>query len=128
MTPFFRSLRCRCGTACSVVAYGLTMLAVAWFVLRGAESMGYNWQWYRIPRFILLPDGSPGPLLHGAGITLLTVNSVALKLGNTFAVNGRTPAQGERLGFIGLNQNLKTLRIRLPKVQARGAVIKGDLK
>ena len=36
----------------------------------------------------------------GAGITLLTVNSVALKLGNTFAVNGRTPAQGERLGFI----------------------------
>jgi polar amino acid transport system permease protein len=47
------------------------MLAVVWFVLRGAESMGYNWQWYRIPRFILLPDGSPGPLLQGAGVTLL---------------------------------------------------------
>ncbi|MGN0544817.1 MAG: MFS transporter [Acutalibacteraceae bacterium] len=37
----------------------------------------------------------------GAGITLLTVNSVALKLGGIFAQSGgRTPAQGERLGFI----------------------------
>ncbi len=71
MIAKLQSLRCRCGTVCSIVAYGLTMLSIAWFVLRGAESMGYNWQWYRIPRFIMLPDGSPGPLLQGAGITLL---------------------------------------------------------
>ncbi len=64
-------LRCRCGTLCSVCAYVLTMLGVAWAVLGGAETMGYNWQWYRVPRFILLPDGSPGPLLQGAGVTLL---------------------------------------------------------
>ncbi|HBE87667.1 MAG TPA: polar amino acid ABC transporter permease, partial [Elusimicrobia bacterium] len=64
-------LRCRCGTLCSVCAYVLTMLGVAWAVLGGAETMGYNWQWYRVPRFIVLPDGSPGPLLQGAGVTLL---------------------------------------------------------
>lgn len=71
MTSILRSSRCRRGTICSIAAYVLTMLAVAWLVVRGAESMGYNWQWYRVPRFILLPDGSPGPLLRGAGITLL---------------------------------------------------------
>ena len=79
-------LRCHCGTLCSVVAYVLTMLGVAWVVLHGAESMGYNWQWYRVPRFILLPDGSPGPLLQGAGITLLVsglglVGAAVLALG-----------------------------------------------
>jgi polar amino acid transport system permease protein len=78
--------RCRCGTACSVAAYALTMACVAWAVLRGAETMGYNWQWYRVPRFILLPDGSPGPLLQGAGITLLVsglglAGAAALALG-----------------------------------------------
>jgi len=64
-------LRCRCGTVCSVCAWALTMFALVWAVLAGAESMGYNWQWYRVPRFIVLPDGSPGPLLQGAGMTLL---------------------------------------------------------
>lgn len=71
MIATITSMRCRCGKPCAIAAYVLTMLAVAWMVLRGAESMGYNWQWYRVPRFIILPDGSPGPLLHGAGITLL---------------------------------------------------------
>jgi polar amino acid transport system permease protein len=47
------------------------MFGLAWAVLSGAESMGYNWQWYRVPRFILMPDGSAGPLLRGAGVTLL---------------------------------------------------------
>lgn len=67
--PFSR-MRCRCGAICSVVAYAATMALVAWAVLHGAETMGYNWQWYRVQRFIFLPDGSPGPLLQGAGVTL----------------------------------------------------------
>jgi len=65
------ALRCRCGTTCSIAAYLLTMLGLAWAVLHGAETMGYNWQWYRVPRFIIQEDGSPGPLLQGAGVTLL---------------------------------------------------------
>ncbi len=68
--PFLR-MRCRCGAFCAVAAYVATMIFVTWAVLRGAETMGYNWQWYRVPRFIILPDGSPGPLLQGAGITLM---------------------------------------------------------
>jgi polar amino acid transport system permease protein len=64
-------MRCRCGAVCAVAAYVATMALVTWAVLHGAETMGYNWQWYRVPRFIFLPDGSPGPLLQGAGITLM---------------------------------------------------------
>lgn len=115
MTPFFRSLRCRCGTACSIVAYGLTMLAVAWFVLRGAESMGYNWQWYRIPRFILLPDGSPGPLLHGAGITLLVsglglAGAAVLALGTALLrLSGSVVGQALARGYLELIRNTPLL-------------------
>jgi polar amino acid transport system permease protein len=71
MNAAISRLRCRCGAPCAVVAYALTMLCVAWAFLHGAEGMGYNWQWYRVPKFILLPDGSPGPRLQGAGVTLL---------------------------------------------------------
>lgn len=56
---------------CAIFAYVLTMTAIVWTVLHGAEASGYHWQWYRVPRFLIRPDGSPGPLLHGAGITLL---------------------------------------------------------
>lgn len=63
--------RCRHSDFTSVAAYLLTMTLLAWAVLHGAETMGYNWQWYRVSRFLILPDGSPGPLLLGAGITLM---------------------------------------------------------
>lgn len=57
--------------AYAVAGYALTMAALAWAVMRGAEASGYSWQWYRIPAYIVLPDGSPGPLLRGAGVTLM---------------------------------------------------------
>ena len=47
------------------------MAALTWAVMRGAEASGYSWQWYRILAYIVLPDGSPGPLLRGAGVTLM---------------------------------------------------------
>lgn len=57
--------------------------------------MGYNWQWYRIPRYLFTPEGLPGPLLQGAGITLwisamsliaaalLAVGTALLRLSNS---------------------------------------------
>ncbi|MDO9081871.1 MAG: amino acid ABC transporter permease, partial [Humidesulfovibrio sp.] len=38
-----------------------------WLVLRGAGSLGYNWQWYQVPRALFAVDGdllTPGPLLQ----------------------------------------------------------------
>lgn len=63
-TPFQRN-------ALSIAAYALTMAGLIWAVLRGAEAMGYNWQWFRVPRYLITPDGGPGPLLQGAGVTVI---------------------------------------------------------
>lgn len=46
---------------------------LAWLIYLGATSMGYNWQWYRVPRyFYRVIDGEliPGPLVNGLMITL----------------------------------------------------------
>ena len=46
---------------------------VFWLIGRGAEKLGYNWQWYRIPKFLFqIDEGTfiPGPLLEGLGVTL----------------------------------------------------------
>jgi polar amino acid transport system permease protein len=91
------------------------MLAAVWFVVRGAESMGYNWQWYRIPRFILLPDGSPGPLLQGAGITLLVsglglLGASALALGTALLrLSGSVVGQALARGYLELIRNTPLL-------------------
>jgi polar amino acid transport system permease protein len=50
----------------------LVVLAVA-LVVHGGQSMGYNWQWYRVPQFLYrVVDGEIiwGPLLLGLMVTL----------------------------------------------------------
>ena len=58
--------------------------AVLWLTVSGAMSMGYNWQWYRIPRFIYrVVDGELiwGPLMKGLVVTLeITACSVVITL------------------------------------------------
>jgi polar amino acid transport system permease protein len=44
-----------------------------WLVYLGATSMGYNWQWYRVPRYLYrVIDGELilGPLIKGLLVTL----------------------------------------------------------
>ncbi len=53
----------------------LALLAagIVWLVLHGAGALGYNWQWYRVPRYIVrVVDGQLlwGPLVRGLGVTL----------------------------------------------------------
>ncbi|MGI9508297.1 MAG: amino acid ABC transporter permease [Geminicoccaceae bacterium] len=46
---------------------------LCWLIYLGAASMGYNWQWYRVPRYIYrVVDGETiyGPLVHGLLVTL----------------------------------------------------------
>jgi len=66
--------------------------AFLWLVERGAEGMGYNWQWYQVPR-ALFANGegglTAGPLLEGLAVTLqLTALSFcgALAVGLTTAL------------------------------------------
>ena len=52
----------------------LAVLAgLGWLVVEGADTLHYNWQWYRVPQYLYrFEDGVfyPGPLLRGLGVTL----------------------------------------------------------
>lgn len=55
------------------VLFALFCLGLAFIVHRGAASMGYNWQWYRVPQYIYrVIDGELiwGPLVRGVWVTL----------------------------------------------------------
>ena len=61
-------------TEVGVAQYLLVMALVAYGFLRGAESMGYNWQWQRVARFICSwKDGAFvwDPLAEGFAATLV---------------------------------------------------------
>jgi len=55
---------------------------VAWILMTGTDRLGYHWQWYRIPRFLVYHDDDQwlfGPLIQGLVITL-KISSVSLLL------------------------------------------------
>ena len=58
--------------------------AISVVLFSGSRGMGYNWQWYRIPRYLYTVDAGAiiaGPLLHGLLVTLqLSAYSLVLAL------------------------------------------------
>jgi len=64
--------------------YLFVMAALVWCMIAGSDSLGYAWQWNRVPRYILaVQNGSAhaGPLLHGLLITLqITAYAMGLSL------------------------------------------------
>ncbi|MBU1230121.1 MAG: amino acid ABC transporter permease [Proteobacteria bacterium] len=64
-----------------LLAFGLL-----WLLLRGAAGLGYNWQWYQVPRALFThADGGlgPGPLVQGL---LVTLRLTGLSFAGAFAV------------------------------------------
>jgi polar amino acid transport system permease protein len=56
-----------------VLQFALLVLLAAALVIHGGQSMGYNWQWYRVPQFLYrVVDGEIiwGPLMRGLMVTL----------------------------------------------------------
>ncbi len=87
MPQTFRKRRYR--TAVDLLGYAALMLAMAWLLARGTENLGYNWQWYRIPRYLFSwEDGrfSAGLLLQGLVVTF-HVAGVSLLLAFLFGVS-----------------------------------------
>ncbi|MBU1568389.1 MAG: amino acid ABC transporter permease [Proteobacteria bacterium] len=59
--------------AAALLQFGLLFAGLSWLIVKSADSIGYNWQWYRIPRYLFtISDGGmiAGPLLEGLKITL----------------------------------------------------------
>lgn len=66
----------------AVLLYLVFVGMIVAVVVRGAQSMGYNWQWYRVGRYLYqIDDGVfyPGPLLNGLVVTL-QISALALVL------------------------------------------------
>lgn len=70
--------------AADVAQVALASAAVLWLVIGGARSFGYNWQWYRVPQYVLrIVDGQIiwGPLVRGLVVTLeISLCALALTL------------------------------------------------
>ncbi len=59
-----------------------------WLVYYGGSQLGYNWQWYQIPKYIYTFDHGrfiAGPLITGLGVTL-KVSAAGLLLSSTFGL------------------------------------------
>ncbi|MBW2409914.1 MAG: amino acid ABC transporter permease [Deltaproteobacteria bacterium] len=55
-----------------VSKYLLVVAVLIWILARGTEQLGYNWQWYQVPKYIFqFEDGSfsYGPLMFGLFMT-----------------------------------------------------------
>jgi polar amino acid transport system permease protein len=65
-----------------IVQFSILVLAVFWFFANSTERMGYNWQWYQIPKYLYTSDESglnPGPLWEGLMVTF-RISGISLVL------------------------------------------------
>ena len=56
-----------------VLQYAIVMVGLVWLTIEGAAGMGYNWQWYQIPRYfyrVIDEELIWGPLATGLVITI----------------------------------------------------------
>ncbi|MFO7706707.1 MAG: amino acid ABC transporter permease [Desulfobacterales bacterium] len=62
--------------------FALLAGALAWLLARATADLGYHWQWFRVPRYLLATNDAGvvlGPLLRGLGVTL-HITSISLVL------------------------------------------------
>ncbi|MFC1798542.1 amino acid ABC transporter permease [Thermodesulfobacteriota bacterium] len=64
----------------------MVMIVIAWLLSIGTSRLGYNWQWYRVLRYIYTIDGGTfiaGPLTNGV---LVTFQITAISLVTAFVI------------------------------------------
>lgn len=81
----------------------LIILGFCYLLYKGTESLGYNWQWFRVPEFIFsINEGKfiCGPLLEGLAVTLkitglsfiltfiIGLGTAIMRLSNSFTARG----------------------------------------
>ena len=81
--------------------YLLFLAVLALLFQRGSESLGYNWQWYRVPKYLFNWEGGrfmAGPLLQGLEITF-EITGISMVL--AFAVGLATALLRLSPSFVG---------------------------
>ncbi len=102
----------------AIAIYGGIVAAIAWVSYAGAMQMGYNWQWYQVPKYIytFTDDGfQAGEILQGlwATIVLSTVSfSLATFLGLCVALlrlSGLVVGKAVAIGYLEMVRNIPLL-------------------
>jgi polar amino acid transport system permease protein len=65
-----------------ILQFLVLLLILGYLFSRGLENLGYNWQWYQVPQFIIETTAEglkAGPLLFGLGVTL-KISAISLVL------------------------------------------------
>ena len=105
-------------TPASIAVYLIVIYIIIRTAMTGAEAMGYNWQWYRIPDYLfsLTDDGFQlGEIIIGLGQTiLLSTQSLALALVLGLAVallrlSGLVVGTGVAIGYLEFVRNMPLL-------------------
>jgi polar amino acid transport system permease protein len=76
------------GILADVIKYCVVIAAVGWLILNGTRQLGYNWQWYRVPQYIVTTvDGQAvaGPLIQGLQVTI-RIAAISLLLAFVFGL------------------------------------------
>ncbi len=71
-----------------VAAFLVVIAVLTWFTGAGTAKLGYNWQWYRVPQYLLThEDGRwlAGPLIDGLMVTF-EITGVSLVLAFSFGL------------------------------------------
>jgi len=71
-----------------VVKFLALVAVLTWVMYRGTGRLGYHWQWYRVPQYIVeVNDGTirPGPLIDGLMVTF-QVSALGLILAFLFGL------------------------------------------
>jgi polar amino acid transport system permease protein len=100
-----------------VAAFLVLAAMLAWLMIRGAGSLGYNWQWYRVPRYLFHFNDEfiAGPLLEGLLVTFkITALSLVLSflfglIAALFRLSGSLPARAVARVYMELIRNTPLL-------------------
>jgi polar amino acid transport system permease protein len=104
---------CRATDLLQLSLFLLLIAGLCWGLQQGAVNLGYNWQWSRVPRYLVAvtADGwQAGPLLEGL---LLTLQITAVSLLLSFAVGLVTALMrlsGSRMSIFLAQVYLETIR------------------
>ncbi|MGC1429986.1 MAG: amino acid ABC transporter permease, partial [Albidovulum sp.] len=119
----------------SVVLYAVIVFAIGYASYTGAQTMGYNWQWYRVPQYLftLTDDGFQwGEIMIGLTKTVslsATAFALAVALGLVVALlrlSGLVVGTAVAIGFLELIRNIPLLVLLYLFYYVLGPIFKFD--
>jgi polar amino acid transport system permease protein len=105
-------------TPVALTLYVVIVVAIGWLSYTGAQQMGYNWQWYQVPKYIytFTDDGfQPGEIITGLGATIVLsafsfTLATILGLGVAFLrLSGLIVGKGVAIGYLEFIRNIPLL-------------------